>query len=82
MSDYLTALKALGDDRISEERARQRRRANAIKASDAADLAARPVLCTCYWHESGSADHAPDCDRERAWQRAYDTRLDELEEGA
>ncbi len=78
--NYLTALKAIADSAPRDDR--RRTLTNKIKASDAADLAARPVLCTCYWHESGSADHAQDCDKERAWQRAYNQRLDELEEGS
>lgn len=74
--DFLSALKA-----ISASNGDRRRLTNKIKASDAADVEARTVPCTCHFDEQEMVGHAQDCDRERAWQRAYDTRLDELEEG-
>lgn len=67
--NYLTALKSLDA---------RRERTNRIKASDAADLAARAVPCTCGWN---TGDHEPTCDTQREWERAYALRLDELEEG-
>lgn len=71
--DFLSALKA-----IAASDGRRRTLTNKIKASDAADLAARSVPCTCFWN---TGDHAPECDTQREWDRAYDRRLDELEEG-
>lgn len=81
--NYLTALKALAVP-TPEEEERQRKRElhrralNKMKACDAADCAARAVPCTCAWD---NGDHASECDTQRAWDRAYDQRLDELEEG-